>query len=216
MGFPAGSSGKESTCKCRSCRIHPWVRKIPWRRKWQSILVFLLRSMVGYSPRGSKQLDATENTSMWDFMLIWQGPCSSVHGDYPSNNTGVGSLSLLQQVFPTQELNQGLLHCRRILYQLSYQRSPQAHKHVRLYVNLTRSLAMFNFFCNSSCQRVPIPHVSFYLSFLLTLGFSKTPPQKESVSCSFFRCNPLLLHWSPVSVWWKEKHFIIFWLNLHF
>ena len=35
-------------------------------------------------------------------------------------NTGVGSLSLLQQIFPTQELNQGLLHCRRILYQLSY------------------------------------------------------------------------------------------------
>ena len=124
MGFPAGSSGKESTCTCRSCRIHPWVRKIPWRRKWQSILVFLLRSMVGYSPRGSKQLDATENTSMWDFMLIWQGACSSVHGDYPGNNTGVGSLYLLQQVFPTQELNQGLLHCRRILYQLSYQGSP--------------------------------------------------------------------------------------------
>ena len=36
-------------------------------------------------------------------------------------NTGVGSLSLLQRIFPTQESNQGLLHCRRILYQLSYQ-----------------------------------------------------------------------------------------------
>ena len=36
-------------------------------------------------------------------------------------NTGVGSLSLLQQIFPTQESNQDLLHCRRILYQLSYQ-----------------------------------------------------------------------------------------------
>ena len=39
-------------------------------------------------------------------------------------NTGVGSLSLLQQLFPIQELNRGLLHCRRILYQLSYQGSP--------------------------------------------------------------------------------------------
>ena len=39
-------------------------------------------------------------------------------------NTGVGSLSLLQQIFQTQGLNQGLLHCRRILYQLSYQGSP--------------------------------------------------------------------------------------------
>ena len=46
------------------------------------------------------------------------------HGLYsswnsPGQNTGVGSLSLLQGVFPTQGLNWGLLHCRRILYQLS-------------------------------------------------------------------------------------------------
>ena len=39
-------------------------------------------------------------------------------------STGVGSLSLLQQIFPSQESNRGLLHCRQILYQLSYQRSP--------------------------------------------------------------------------------------------
>ena len=38
-------------------------------------------------------------------------------------NTGVGSLSLLQ-IFPTQELNWDLLHCRQILYQLSYQGGP--------------------------------------------------------------------------------------------
>ena len=37
----------------------------------------------------------------------------------PGQNTGVGSLSLLQGIFPTQELSWGLLHCRRILYQLS-------------------------------------------------------------------------------------------------
>ena len=35
-------------------------------------------------------------------------------------NTGVGSLTLLQRIFLTQELNWGLLHCRSILYQLSY------------------------------------------------------------------------------------------------
>ena len=52
------------------------------------------------------------------------------HGPYsprnsPGQNTGVGSLSLLQQIFLTQESNQGLLHCRQTLYQLSYQRSPR-------------------------------------------------------------------------------------------
>ena len=35
-------------------------------------------------------------------------------------NTGVCSLSFLQGIFLTQELNQGLLYCRQILYQLNY------------------------------------------------------------------------------------------------
>ena len=43
-------------------------------------------------------------------------------------NTGVGSLSLLQRFFLTQELNWCLRHCRWILYQLSYQGSPYMHK----------------------------------------------------------------------------------------
>jgi len=59
MGFPGGASGKEPACQCRRCRrcrrhrFDPWVRKIPWRRAWQSTAVFLpgesrgQRSMVG-------------------------------------------------------------------------------------------------------------------------------------------------------------------------
>ena len=42
----------------------------------------------------------------------------------PGKNTGVGSLSLLQRIFPTQESNQGLLRGRQVLYQLSHQGSP--------------------------------------------------------------------------------------------
>ena len=38
----------------------------------------------------------------------------------------MGSLSLLQGIFPTQGLNPGLLHCRRVLYQLSRQGSPSS------------------------------------------------------------------------------------------
>ena len=44
--------------------------------------------------------------------------------DSPDQNTGVGSLSLLQGIFPTQGLNPGLPHCRRFLYQLSHKGSP--------------------------------------------------------------------------------------------
>ena len=52
------------------------------------------------------------------------------HGLYspwnsPDQNTGMGSLFLLQSIFPTQGSNPGLLHCRQILYQLSYKGSPR-------------------------------------------------------------------------------------------
>ena len=58
------------------CGFKPWVRKIPWRRKWQSTPVFLPgkchreRSLAGYSPWRRKESDTTEATKqapkMWD------------------------------------------------------------------------------------------------------------------------------------------------------
>ena len=48
-------------------RFHPWVGKIPWRREWPPTPVFLpgefhgQKSLVGYSPRGHKELDTTES-----------------------------------------------------------------------------------------------------------------------------------------------------------
>ena len=50
---------------------------------------------------------------------------SSVHGDTPGKNTGMGCHALLQGIFPTKGLNPGLLHCRQILYHLSHQGSPK-------------------------------------------------------------------------------------------
>ena len=49
------------------------------------------------------------------------------HGlwNIPGQKTGVGSLSLLQGIFPTQELNPGIPHCRQILYQPSHEGSPK-------------------------------------------------------------------------------------------
>ena len=49
-----------------------------------------------------------------------------------SKNTGVGSLSLLQGVFPTQGLNPGLPHCRRILYQLSHKGSRKQNQYAKI------------------------------------------------------------------------------------
>ena len=59
-GLPRWFSGKESTGQRRRLRFHPWVGKIPWRRKWQPTPVLLpgkchgQRSLMGYSPRGGK------------------------------------------------------------------------------------------------------------------------------------------------------------------
>ena len=54
-------------------------------------------------------------------------PPQGLHSPWnsPGKNTGVGSLSLFQGIFPTQELNPGFPHCRQILYQLSYKGSPR-------------------------------------------------------------------------------------------
>ena len=70
--------------------------------------------VVGGSERESRSVVAN---SLWPHGL--SSPWNS-----PGQNTGVGRLSLLQGIFWTQELNQGLLHCRWILYHLSYQGSP--------------------------------------------------------------------------------------------
>ena len=59
MGYPGGTSGKESTCQFRRSKRHgfdPWVGKIPLRRQWQPIPAFLpgeshgQRSPGDYSP----------------------------------------------------------------------------------------------------------------------------------------------------------------------
>ena len=47
----------------------------------------------------------------------------------PGQNIGVGSLSLLQGIFPTQRLNPGLLHCRWSLYQLIHKGSLNIPRH---------------------------------------------------------------------------------------
>ena len=66
LDFPGGSDGKWSCLQCGRPGFDLWVRKIPWRRKWQPTPVLLpgkshgQRSLVGYSPWGRKESDTTE------------------------------------------------------------------------------------------------------------------------------------------------------------
>ena len=71
-GFPGGTvAKKKSTCQCRRYQrlgFVPWVRKIPWRRRWQPSPVFLpgefhgQKILAGYSPWGRKELNIAEHT----------------------------------------------------------------------------------------------------------------------------------------------------------
>ena len=72
MGFPGGTSGKESTCQCRGYKrwgFVPWLGKISWRRKWWPTPLFLpaksygQRSLARYGPWGHKESDTTERLS---------------------------------------------------------------------------------------------------------------------------------------------------------
>ena len=60
---PSANAGNK-----KRCRLDPWVRKIPWSRKWQPTPIFLpgeshgQRSLVGYIPWGHKELDMIEVT----------------------------------------------------------------------------------------------------------------------------------------------------------
>ena len=61
----------------RRCGFDPWVKKIPWRRKWQSTPVFLpgephgQRRLAGYSPKGHKKSDVTEHTHTRIISKTW-------------------------------------------------------------------------------------------------------------------------------------------------
>ena len=80
--------------------------------RWLQLRWFLL--LTHYVFREWKSL-----SHVW-FFATPRSPWNS-----PSQNTGVGSLSLLRGIFPTQGLNPGLPHCRQILYQLSHKGSPR-------------------------------------------------------------------------------------------
>ena len=82
-------------------------------------------------PQKMKKIQTTSYEGESESLSVLSGSLRSHELYHPWNssgqNTGVGILSLLQGVIPTQELNWGLLHCRHILYQLSYQGSLKSY-----------------------------------------------------------------------------------------
>ena len=123
-GFPGGLDGKDSACSARDLGSIPGLRRSPWRRKWQPPPVSLLgefhgqRSLADYSSWGCKKSDTTEQLTLshhiYIYVCIYLCVCVYI-------------CAMLCLVTGS---NPGLLHCRQILYQLSYQGRPYMCAHV--------------------------------------------------------------------------------------
>ena len=132
-------------------------------------------------------------------------PAKSLQGK--PNNTGVSSLSLLQQIFPTQDLNRGLLHCRQILYQLSYQRRLDWQRQKRLDCPFSKLMGIRyptrlylrgnsqNYAGKSfqqSLRLLPSPHM--FLSWLINLCHGKPFKNQKQIKKIFFNLAPVLCY----------------------
>ena len=84
---------------------------------------------LGHSllPRKQWKVKVRSPSHVWLFVtprtVAYQAPPSM--GFSPGKSAGVDCHFLLQEIFPTQESNPGLPHCRQMLYRLSHQRSPK-------------------------------------------------------------------------------------------
>ena len=102
------------TEKCQECLL-------AWAARYLILLIRKRRTRKWETEMGQgwgSESHSVVSDSLWPHGLYspW---------NFPGQNTGVGSLSLLQGIFPTQGSNPGLPHCRQILHQLSHQESPR-------------------------------------------------------------------------------------------
>ena len=129
--------------KCRSCPhllFAKWLEsKLDWSsmffykyiRLWRLFIIILPKERRLFEANTSKQLRHVLKSLKMKMKVTQLCPilCDPhlLYGpwDSPGQNTGVGSLSLLQGIFPTQGSNPGLPHSRWILYQLSHKGSPR-------------------------------------------------------------------------------------------
>ena len=154
--------------------------------------------------------------------------------------TGVGSHSLLQGIFPTQGMNSGLLHCRQILYCLNHQKSPEGpciyiciHTHTHIYIYIYACVCVHTYIlkieslytCTYTCALLYTYTHLYAYKYLHTYkniifssgkmdGCSHHPP---------LLCDLIIHYFSPScstkTTWLKSKFGLwpVFWLllNLH-
>ena len=134
MGFPGGSDGKESACNAGDRGLIPRLGRSPGKG---NVNPFGYSCLENPMDRGAWRAIVHGLAKSWTQLSDYESESHAVvsnslqpHGLYspwnsPGQNTGVGSLSLLQGMFLSQRSMWGLPHCRRILYQPSHKGSPR-------------------------------------------------------------------------------------------
>ena len=129
----------------------------------------------------------------------------------PGQNIGVGSFSLLQGIFPTEESNRGLLHCRQILYQLSHQGTWKKEKRdlgkkIKSFqaLPLWATRRQFSFLPN---EEIVIKFVVLQERSVLLASFENIKSQ-DTAECATFKLFIGYIFW--ISLY---KEFLWVWLN---
>ena len=128
-------------------------------------------------------------------------PPGSVHWDSPGKNSRVGFHYLLQGIFPTQEPNPGLLHCRQVPSQLSYKGSP-------LLLLLLFKISLI----------IPLLSISASSPHLFSLGKLLQPPNWPSCLYTLFHLSPremVLTYISASFSFLKQSKCIGVWKGWH-
>ena len=131
------------SCECESQSVvsgslQPIGLYSPWNSPGQNTGVGSHSASVTWRKPGVNFDSCMLDVCLWPLLLSWKWkslsrvslfvtPGTVLYSLWNSlgQNTRVGSLSLLQWIFPTQGLDPHLLHCRQILYQLSHKGSPR-------------------------------------------------------------------------------------------
>ena len=119
----------------------------------------------------------------------WQVDSLQAEPQRKPKNTGVGSPSLLQKIFLTQESNQGLLHYRQILYQLSYQGNPWRRELWPILENLECQVQITSYFSYKSLKYT-------WQSMWAELQAVPSRPQRVVLRC--LQCVATWLPWAFV------------------
>ena len=128
-GLPWWPGGEESACQCKRCRFDPWLRKSPWRRKWQPTPVFLpgksygQRILESYSPWGCKRVGHNLATEQQQQALLPQNRRSPLFfiWDY-SVSPSLARKPIFLKVWSTELFHQNYLQTLDQSYWVSFRR----------------------------------------------------------------------------------------------